>query len=223
MPDLILFDYTALDTETKILAQQRASEIKTLMRRTAQDIIEIGHKLIEVKAMLGHGQFGEWLTAEFGWSYPTATRFMQVANKFVNLTNLEFAPSALYMLSAPSTPNEARDEALSRADAGEVITHKVAKKIVQQHREEATRPERQAPPVPRRDSAPFVKPEVVHIAPRTPEIQEQEHQQGEIAKWLLKIEGAVTFKLQAPVDRGIQDAYRAAILASFMNREIQFP
>ena len=39
--------YAALDTETRIIVQQRTSEIKALMKRAATDIIEIGQKLIE--------------------------------------------------------------------------------------------------------------------------------------------------------------------------------
>lgn len=50
---LALFDYDALDTETRIVVQQRTTEIKALMKRAASDIIEIGQKLIEVKRFVG--------------------------------------------------------------------------------------------------------------------------------------------------------------------------
>ena len=67
-----------------------------------------------MKARLGHGKFGEWLQAEFEWSLSAATKFMQVGERFknVNFTNLSVAPSALYLLAAPSTPEEAREEAI---------------------------------------------------------------------------------------------------------------
>ena len=127
-----LFDYTALDAEARIVVQQRTSEIKTLMRRAAQDIIDIGQKLIEVKATLGYGRFGPWLEAEFEWNERTARRFIQVAEQFKTdkLSVLQIAPSALYLLAAPSTPDEAREEALNRAEAGERITHHTAKQII---------------------------------------------------------------------------------------------
>ena len=102
-----LFDYAALDTETSTFVQQRTDEIKALMRRTAEDIIVIGRKLAEVKAHLGHGRFLDWLAAEFGWHRFTANRFMQVAEVFSDLEMSQivtFAPSALYLLAAPSTP-----------------------------------------------------------------------------------------------------------------------
>lgn len=102
-PDEQNFNYEILDIETRIIVQQRTSEIKTLMHRTAQDTIDIGQKLIEVKERLGHGSFINWLKSEFTWSVSTATRFMQVSEqfKFVNLVNLHIAASALYLLAAP--------------------------------------------------------------------------------------------------------------------------
>ena len=127
-----LFSYTSLDIETRVVVQQRTEEIKTLMRRTAQDIIDIGTKLIEVKERLGHGNFGGWLESEFGWTDKTARRFMSVADRFKmdNLSDLNIGASALYLLAAPSTPESARIETIDRAQNGEPITHKVAKQIV---------------------------------------------------------------------------------------------
>ena len=133
-----LFDYAELDTETRIVVQQRTSEIKALMKRAASDIIEIGQKLIEVKAKLGHGYFGRWLKVEFDWHWNTANNFMRVAEKFTNFVNLEnVAPSALYLLAMPSTPESARIEAIARAEEGETITHGLARGIVADHRSPA--------------------------------------------------------------------------------------
>ena len=130
------FNYAVLETETRIFIQQRTSEIKSLIRRTSQDIIDIGEKLGEVKQQLGHGKFINWLKFEFDWSASTATRFMQVKEqfKFVKLTNLHIAASALYLLAAPSTPQQARTEALERASVGEVISRSRAQAIVNQHK-----------------------------------------------------------------------------------------
>ncbi len=125
------FDYAALNSETQIVVQQRTSEIRSLLRRTAQDIFDIGQKLIEVKAQLGHGHFRTWLNTEFDWSIWTATKFMQVADKFkcVKFSHLDIAPSALYELAAPSTPDSVRCEAIERASHGETITYSLAKAI----------------------------------------------------------------------------------------------
>jgi hypothetical protein len=131
------FDYATLDSETRIVVQQRTSEIKALMKRAASDIIEIGQKLIEVKARLGHGNVGGWLETEFDWSWDTAKRFMRVAETFQNqqIADFQIAPSALYLLAAPSTPETARIEAIERATAGEPITYSKAREIVEQDQE----------------------------------------------------------------------------------------
>lgn len=138
-PKALDFDYAALDAETRIVVQQRTSEIKTLMRRAASDIFDIGQKLVEVKAKLGHGHFRSWLKAEFKWSVSTATRFMQVAEQFkcTNLMHLPIAASALYELAAPSTPIDARLEAIERASFGEAISYSKAKEIAD-HYQSAT-------------------------------------------------------------------------------------
>jgi hypothetical protein len=129
------FDYSALELEQRVVVQQRTSEIKGLINRNAQNTIEIGQKLIEVKARLGHGQWGQWLKAEFDWSQDTAKRLMHVAKTFdQNPQFAEFDPSALYLLSAPSTPEEARHEAIALAESGEKITHSKAREIVADHK-----------------------------------------------------------------------------------------
>ena len=127
------FDYEGLEEETRIFVKTRTAAIKALMKRTAQDIIEIGQELITVKSQLDHGMFIGWLKIEFGWTRMTANNFIHVAERFKleNFSHLDFAPSALYLLASPSIPEDAREEALSRAESGERITHRVAKEIVE--------------------------------------------------------------------------------------------
>lgn len=149
-----LFDYSALTSESRIVVMQKTSEIKTLIRRSVQDIIDIGTKLIEVKDQLGHGEFGKWLSAEFNWNERTARRFMSVADAFKTdtVSDLKIGAKALYLLAAPSTPDEAREEALEIAKSGETITYTTAKAIVAQHK--PAEPPRQPPPLPPVPAAP---------------------------------------------------------------------
>ena len=129
-----VFDYASLDAGTSQFVLEQTGEIRVLMKRTAQGIVEIGQKLIEVKGRLAHGRFGDWIEAEFGWSWDTAGRFINVATRFSDVPQLaEFAPSALYILAAPSTPAPARAEALARAKAGETITYTAAKVLKQKY------------------------------------------------------------------------------------------
>lgn len=132
------FDYTQLEPKTANRARAAAVRIRAAVKRTIEDIIEVGFGLTAVKEILPHGQFGPWLKAEFGWGDRMARNFMAVAEQFGPKTeiiaDLRIQPTAAYILAAPSVPDEARTIAVERAQAGEVITTKAAKAIVKQTR-----------------------------------------------------------------------------------------
>lgn len=132
---LVQFSYKGLDAETRIVVQQKTSEIKELVQKSQQSIIDIGNRLIEVKEKLAHGSFGAWLATEFEWDRFFAERCMNIARRFgQNEQIAHFQKSALYLLSSPSVPEEAVKEAVARAEQGEEITHKTAKAIAEKHR-----------------------------------------------------------------------------------------
>lgn len=122
-----LFNYDALDTETRLTVKQKTTEIHSLRRVAGQSIVDIGQKLLEVKDSLKHtGAFLLWLKDEFDWSYPTANRYMAVAEAVdgVNLSQSAITTSALYLLSSDYVPEDFRKEILDRAEKGEKITHR---------------------------------------------------------------------------------------------------
>jgi len=135
MTQIALFDYEQLDIDTRTMVQLRTEEIRVLVKRSAQDIIEIGQKLTEVKGRLGHGNFENWIKREFGWTNRTARHFIEVSEHFKSeiISDLPIGPTALYMLASPSTPEEAREEAVERAETGEKITVEKAKSIIAEH------------------------------------------------------------------------------------------
>ncbi|NEQ23591.1 MAG: DUF3102 domain-containing protein [Microcoleus sp. SIO2G3] len=104
-------------------------------------MIQIGNKLIEVKKQLGHGYFRAWLKIEFHWSERSAQKFMSAARfaasffekeELSNLNN--FDVSALALLAAKSTPEEAKQKALERAAQGKFVSHKKAKEIINEQK-----------------------------------------------------------------------------------------
>lgn len=124
-----------LDPDTSYFVHQRTVEIKALIHRTTRNLLEIGQKLLEVKERLGHGRFGEWLAAEFEASQDTAERLINIAKRLGDIPhNAEFEAKALDLLAAASTPQSAREEALELAESGEVISHTLAKSIVDRHK-----------------------------------------------------------------------------------------
>lgn len=127
------YDYSSLDTETRNSVIRHAEAIKFRTQRVVEDIIEIGKSLLEVKAQLPHGAFGNWLKSEFDWSEDTASNFMNVSKRFPQIPNgSEFAPKALYLLSAKKVSDEVRQEALRVAKTGEKITPERAKMLITQ-------------------------------------------------------------------------------------------
>ncbi|HEY9768125.1 MAG TPA: DUF3102 domain-containing protein [Coleofasciculaceae cyanobacterium] len=121
------FDYNVLELEQRSIVKQRTEEIKERLKRSAQDIWEIGQKLFEVRSELAYGQFDSWLKAEFGWSRRTAYNFVKVYEAFperATVAQVSIAASALYQLSSPSTPKQVREEFIQKAKDGEKITRK---------------------------------------------------------------------------------------------------
>jgi hypothetical protein len=125
---------TIMPPEPPALAEH-AAEIRRLGKRVIQDVIEIGRLLTVCKEIVGHGGWLEWLEREFRWSPATATNVMRVyetfaASKFKNFANLDLSVSMFYLLAAPSTPEDARDQVLDRAAAGEKLSTANVKKVI---------------------------------------------------------------------------------------------
>lgn len=55
-----------------------AAEIRTFTASMLNNCIEIGRRMCEAKDMLPHGQFGEWIKANTGYSRSTANNFMRL-------------------------------------------------------------------------------------------------------------------------------------------------
>jgi hypothetical protein len=123
------YDYTQLPAETAQLAAGEAATIKEKLANMAEQMVDIGQRLIQVKEVLPHGTWGDWLAQEFQWSQRTANRFMAVAERFAKFDSVSnFAQGALYLLSGDDVPDEAREEAVKRA-AGEHVSKRVAQEI----------------------------------------------------------------------------------------------
>lgn len=119
------FDYAALPVDAALNARAAAERIKLRLKRTVEDIIEIGRELTTVKSELPHGQFLPWIAAEFEMTKDTAQNFMSVFDRFGkngNFPFLNFKPSILYALAAPSTPESVVEKAIEKAEAGAKVT-----------------------------------------------------------------------------------------------------
>ncbi len=119
------------------------TEILTIHRQTEQTVvnnaIEIGRRLVEAKAMVPHGEWGEYIKTRLGYSQSTANNFMRLfeelgdaqigllgaeakSQTFGNLTYTK----ALAMLALPA---EEREEFVESHNVGEMSTRELQEAI----------------------------------------------------------------------------------------------
>jgi len=118
--------------DNPILAEH-AAEIRRRGKRVVADVIEIGRRLTEAKKIAGPGNWLPWLDREFGWSEDTAERFIRLAalaNEIPQVAEYDIPISGLYLLAAPSTPEQAREQIIARAENGEAISVGTVKQTI---------------------------------------------------------------------------------------------
>ena len=71
------------------LVDKLTTEILILKQQTAQNIIEIGKRLVQVKDSLDHGEWLPWLETKVDFKVTTASKFMRVAKEFSNFQTYE--------------------------------------------------------------------------------------------------------------------------------------
>jgi hypothetical protein len=122
----------AVQTSDRVLARY-AQDIKKLLRRTGDDVCQIGKLLIAARKRMPHGSWLPWLEKELEWSSDTAERFINVYQnfagpKFRKLRNLA-NPALLYELAKPTLPEAARAEIIEQIEAGEPVKVADVKRI----------------------------------------------------------------------------------------------
>lgn len=135
---LKLFDYLALDTETADYISQRTQEIKTWMKQTAVGAIEAGEKIIQIKKILEHGQFTDWVRLELGCTHSTVMCLMRAARVFgeekERIASSGLSLSVVYLLAQNNSPPELREEVLSMGESGSSVSYHEAKRLQRKYR-----------------------------------------------------------------------------------------
>lgn len=136
------FDYGLLPEEVRAEALDLFYRLRSLCRRSTEDVIEIGRLLARAKDLLGE-RFDEWTRVEFGVSASTARRFILAAKKAELIPELRsIQPSVLYLLAEPSTPEEVVSGVIEKAQSGARVTVKEVEEAIQQAREANERAKR---------------------------------------------------------------------------------
>ena len=128
----LYFDYNTVPDEYREALRRSAMAIKPRLKRAAEDIFVIGRELTMVKARLPHGTYTNWLDIEFGLSDRMAQRFMGVAERLGSKSDIMsvLPPTTLYLLAAPSTPDEAIATIEQQLTRGERVTVSYVQQII---------------------------------------------------------------------------------------------
>ena len=113
---------------TEFNIEKTTAEILILKDQTAQNIIEIGKRLIKVKENLEHGEFTEWLKQKVDISHRTANNFMKVATTFSNsqaIANL--GSTKLFLLAG--LEEEERQEVMQENNVEDMTTRELEQVI----------------------------------------------------------------------------------------------
>jgi hypothetical protein len=131
---IVGFNYASLEPSQRTAAEGAARRIHQLHSRMGADAVAIGKSLIAVRETLPPGTFLAWCRAEFGWAPSTVARFQQVAERFGQLDCLDrFQPYALYQLVRNKVTDQARQECIDMARAGQLVTLSHANDVIQRH------------------------------------------------------------------------------------------
>jgi Protein of unknown function (DUF3102) len=133
---------TLLALNNERVLREHVKAIHGLRKRVAEDVIEIGRRLTELKNLVDHGEWLLLLEREFTWTDRQALNYMRVyemVNKSEKFSDLEIPVSGLYLLAAPSTPESAREEVVNRTEAGERLSVAEVKDIVRGHKPDSVR------------------------------------------------------------------------------------
>lgn len=118
---------------TKFNIEKATAKILMLKEQTAQNIIEIGRTLIEVKDNLGHGEFGNWLKNEVDFSHYSANRFMKIAKEFSNSTAMcNLNSTKLFLLAG--LDEEDRKELIQENNVEDMTTREL-EQVVKEKKE----------------------------------------------------------------------------------------
>ena len=118
---------------TNFNIEKTTAEILMLKDQTAQNIIEIGKRLIEVKENLEHGEFINWLENKVDFSRYTANRFMKIATEFSNVAAIQHLNSTKLFLLA-GLDDEDRQELMQEKNIEDMTTREL-EQVVKEKKE----------------------------------------------------------------------------------------
>lgn len=118
---------------TEFNIEKTTAEILILKDQTAQNIIEIGRRLIEVKERLEHGEYLKWLKEKVDFTERTAQRFVKVATVFSNTTPVSHLGTRK-LLALAGLDEEDRQEVMKENKVEDMTTREL-ERVVKEKKE----------------------------------------------------------------------------------------
>lgn len=113
---------------TEFNIEKTTAEILILKDQTAQNIIEIGKRLIKVKDNLPHGEYLNWLENSVDFTERTAQRFVKVAIAFSNTTPVSHLGSRK-LFALAGLDEEDRQEIMQENNVEDMTTRELEQVI----------------------------------------------------------------------------------------------
>lgn len=116
--------------DNAVALPQLELEIKFYLGQTAQNIIEVGKRLIQAKQLVNHGHWQNWLEKNFQLSHTSAKRFMQCAERYSNsaTSHLLNQSQMIALLSLPDT-EETEKFIAEKAAEGKAVAEMTIKEL----------------------------------------------------------------------------------------------
>jgi Protein of unknown function (DUF3102) len=128
---------------------QITKKIKTLEKKSISNVIETGKLLKEFYDGCEHGEYTDWVKAEFSWSQRTTLNYRNVYefSKLATIANLNITQTALYLVAGMTDDDEqaARKAVIKAARRGRV-TYPMARHIIEAVRIEEHEAQLEEPP-----------------------------------------------------------------------------
>ncbi len=128
------FDFSDVPIQYQSKAVELDIRFNYAKQKAESGLIEMGKTLTEQKNILPHGCWIKWLESK-DISQTTAKNLMQISDKFSNRPHGDdLGFGIMRLLAQDVVPESARQEALEKTEAGEKLTIKDTKELVEAHK-----------------------------------------------------------------------------------------
>ena len=143
------FDYDSIPDRDREKVRNAATIIRARSGTSVGMMIEVGVELREIKDILRHGEFLQWMRLELPWSSRTVERLVRLAvlQPIIDrVSNL--ALTTLYAITAKNLPEQAQADIFARLEAGPRLTDDQIAEIIKKAKRRGLEvgPEAVAPP-----------------------------------------------------------------------------